>query len=210
MTRGPRRPRKRLAREISVEISCLRVDPNGRGGAMTALYGPHAGARVDPSRLPGGPMASFNPFRLDVVNQCLWRGDTRVALMPRPFAVLRYLVDHRGRLVTHDELMTAIWPDTHVQPEVLRRYILEIRRVLGDSAEAPRFIRTFPKRGYEFIAAVAEDAAPSVTDGTEELSTSALASARGLAPTAPARARVQATRRIVLLLVVAAAVAAVI
>jgi len=101
-------------------------------------------------------MKSFDPFRMDIVNQCLWRGDTRVSLMPKPFAVLKYLVDHPGRLVTHDQLLSAIWPETYVQPEVLRRYILEIRRALGDSAGAPRFIQTFPKRGYQFIAAVAD------------------------------------------------------
>jgi DNA-binding winged helix-turn-helix (wHTH) protein/tetratricopeptide (TPR) repeat protein len=99
----------------------------------------------------------FPPFRLDVVNQCLWQGDTRVSLMPKPFAVLRYLVEHAGRLVTQDELLTAIWPDTFVQPEILRRYILEIRRVLGDDAEAPRFIETLPRRGYQFIAPVRND-----------------------------------------------------
>ena len=54
--------------------------------------------------------------------------------MPKPFAVLQYLVEHPGRLVTHDQLLGAIWPDTYVQPEVLRRYILEIRRALGDRA----------------------------------------------------------------------------
>lgn len=97
-------------------------------------------------------MASFPPFRLDPVNQCLWRDETRISLMPKPFAVLTYLIEHSGRLVTHEELLAAIWPDTFVQPEVLRRYILEIRRVLGDSAETPRFIQTFPKRGYQFIA----------------------------------------------------------
>jgi DNA-binding winged helix-turn-helix (wHTH) protein/tetratricopeptide (TPR) repeat protein len=102
-------------------------------------------------------MRSFAPFRLDVDNQCLWRGETRVALMPKPFAVLRYLVEHPGRLVTHDQLLAAIWPETYVQPEILRRYILEIRRALGDSAEAPRFVQTFPKRGYQFIAPVSED-----------------------------------------------------
>src|SRR5262245_12942028 len=79
------------------------------------------------------------PLRLDVPNQCLWRGETTVPLMPKPFAVLKYLVEHAGRLVTQDELVEAIWPDTHVQPEVLRRYILEIRRALGDQAGAPRF-----------------------------------------------------------------------
>jgi eukaryotic-like serine/threonine-protein kinase len=97
-------------------------------------------------------MASFPPFRLDLANQCLWRGEARISLTPKPFAVLAYLVAHAGRLVTHDELLAAIWPDTYVQPEVLRRYVLEIRRVLGDSAGTPRFIQTFPKRGYQFIA----------------------------------------------------------
>ena len=102
-------------------------------------------------------MKSFGPFRLDEANQCVWRGDTRIALMPKPFAVLQYLVEHAGRLVTHDELLAAIWPDTFVQPEVLRRYILEIRKALDDPAQAPRFIETRPKRGYEFVATVTSD-----------------------------------------------------
>jgi DNA-binding winged helix-turn-helix (wHTH) protein/tetratricopeptide (TPR) repeat protein len=99
-------------------------------------------------------MRLFDPFRLDLENQCLWRGETRISLMPKPFAVLRYLVEHPGRLVTHDQLLQAVWPDTFVQPEVLRRYIVEIRRALGDRPEAPQFIQTFPKRGYQFIAPV--------------------------------------------------------
>jgi DNA-binding winged helix-turn-helix (wHTH) protein/tetratricopeptide (TPR) repeat protein len=101
-------------------------------------------------------MKSFLSFRLDEGNQCLWRGDTRLTLMPKPFAVLCYLVNNAGRLVTHEELLAAIWPKTYVQQEVLRRYILEIRRVLGDHAEKPRFVETVPKRGYRFVAAVTE------------------------------------------------------
>jgi predicted ATPase len=84
--------------------------------------------------------------------------------MPKPFAVLRYLVDHAGRLVTQDELLTAIWQDTYVQPEVLRRYILEIRRVLGDRAQKPRFIETLPKRGYQFIAPVTNESDTGVLE----------------------------------------------
>src|SRR5688572_9683622 len=99
-------------------------------------------------------MKSFGPFRLDTANQSLWRGDTRVPLMPKPFAVLQHLVDRAGQLVTQDQLLEAIWPDTFVQPEVLRRYILEVRRALDDRAEAPRFVQTFPKLGYLFIAEV--------------------------------------------------------
>src|SRR5687767_14343202 len=99
-------------------------------------------------------MKSFGPFRLDAANQSLWRGDTRVPLMPKPFAVLQHLVDRAGQLVTQDQLLEAIWPDTFVQPEVLRRYILEVRRALDDPAGSPRFVQTFPKRGYQFIAEV--------------------------------------------------------
>ena len=99
-------------------------------------------------------MRSFQQFRLDDINQCLWRGDTRLLLMPKPFAVLRYLVENAGRLITQDELLSAVWPDSYVQPEVLRRYILEIRRILGDDAKTPSFIETLPKRGYRFIGDV--------------------------------------------------------
>jgi DNA-binding winged helix-turn-helix (wHTH) protein/tetratricopeptide (TPR) repeat protein len=106
-------------------------------------------------------MKSFPPYRLDEVNQCLWRGATRITLMPKPFAVLRYLVNNAGRLVTHEELLNAIWPDTYVQPEVLRRYILEIRRVLGDRVEKPQFVETLPKKGYQFIASISESDTPS-------------------------------------------------
>jgi DNA-binding winged helix-turn-helix (wHTH) protein/tetratricopeptide (TPR) repeat protein len=99
-------------------------------------------------------MLEFAPFRLDGVNQCLWRGEARIGLKPKPFAVLQYLVTHAGRLVTQEELLGAVWPDTFVQPEVVRQYILEIRRVLEDRPDEPRYIKTYPKRGYEFVAPV--------------------------------------------------------
>ncbi len=107
-------------------------------------------------------MREFPPFRLDIVNQCLWRGESpteeRILLAPRAFAVLRYLVEHPGRLVTHDELFEALWPKTYVQPEVLKSHIAAIRAVLGDDARKPIFIETQSRRGYRFIATVTEDA----------------------------------------------------
>ena len=75
-------------------------------------------------------MLQFGRFRLDTANECLWRGDEQIALSPRPFAVLRYLVEHPSRLITHDELLDKLWPDTFVQPQVLRTYVLELRRIL--------------------------------------------------------------------------------
>ena len=101
-------------------------------------------------------MKRFEVFRLDVSNGCVWREGTQIALPPKPFAVLRYLVDNPGRLVTHDELLDALWPETYVQPQVLRTYVLELRKVLGDDAGDPRFIQTLPKRGYCFVAPVEE------------------------------------------------------
>jgi DNA-binding winged helix-turn-helix (wHTH) protein/tetratricopeptide (TPR) repeat protein len=105
----------------------------------------------------------FPPFRLDPVNQCLWRRqdageDERVLLTPKAFAVLGYLVEHPGRLVTQDELLDAVWPDTFVQPEVLKYQIADIRNTLGDPARNPHFIETLPRRGYRFVAAVSERA----------------------------------------------------
>jgi predicted ATPase/DNA-binding winged helix-turn-helix (wHTH) protein len=110
-------------------------------------------------------MKEFHSFRLDEVNQCLWQrrdtgNDGRTRLTPKSFAVLRYLVEHAGRLVTQDELLNGLWPDTFVQPEVLKSHVLEIRHALGDDAKNPQFIETLPRRGYQFIAPVREASTP--------------------------------------------------
>src|SRR5215469_12842466 len=106
-------------------------------------------------------MKAFGPFRLDTANHCLWRGEERASITPKAFDVLRYLVEHSDRLVTQDELLKALWPETYVNPEVIRKYILEIRRVLGDRPHQPAFIETLPKRGYQFVAAVSADSKPT-------------------------------------------------
>jgi len=101
-------------------------------------------------------MRSFQSFRLDTANQCLWRGHKRVPIPPKAYDVLRYLVENPGRLVTQDELLEAVWPETYVNPEILRKYILDIRKILGDRSDKPVFIETVTKRGYRFIAPVIE------------------------------------------------------
>jgi DNA-binding winged helix-turn-helix (wHTH) protein/tetratricopeptide (TPR) repeat protein len=116
-------------------------------------------------------MKEFPPFRLDTVNQCLWRcsgsgTDERILLKPKAFAILRHLVDHPGRLVTQEELLSAVWPDVYVQLDVLKRHIFDIRNELGDDPKCPRFVETLPRRGYQFIAAVRELGwAESATEG---------------------------------------------
>jgi TolB-like protein/DNA-binding winged helix-turn-helix (wHTH) protein/Flp pilus assembly protein TadD len=104
-------------------------------------------------------MKSFQPFRLDSANHCLLRGEERVQITPKAFDVLRYMVENAGRLVTQDELLEALWSETYVNQEVLRKYILEIRKALGDRPEKPAFIETVTKRGYRFIAPVVDEGA---------------------------------------------------
>ena len=109
-------------------------------------------------------MKSFKVFRLDRANHLLWRNDERVPIAPKGFDVLAYLVEHAGQVVTQDEILEALWPETYVNPEVLRRYILEIRKALGDRADKPEFIETVPKRGYQFIAAVTDESTAEAPD----------------------------------------------
>src|SRR5258708_33604335 len=101
-------------------------------------------------------MKQFHSFRLDIVNHCLWRGEDRVVLTPKAFDVLRYLVERADRLVTQDEILEALWPETYVNPEVIKKYVLGIRKALGDRRDKPEFIETFPRRGYQFVASVSE------------------------------------------------------
>src|SRR5262245_34273338 len=105
-------------------------------------------------------MKHFHAFRLDTTNHCLWRGDERMPLAPKAFDLLRYLVEHADRLVTQEEILEALWTDTYVNPEVIKKYILGLRKVLGDRHDRPEFIRTFPKRGYQFVAPLTDDRQP--------------------------------------------------
>jgi DNA-binding winged helix-turn-helix (wHTH) protein len=81
-------------------------------------------------------MKAFRSFRLDPSNQCLWQGEWRVPLTPKAFDVLRYLVEHPGRLVTQHEILEALWPETYVNPELIKKYILGIRKVLRSARQA--------------------------------------------------------------------------
>ncbi len=106
----------------------------------------------------------FDTYRLDRDNTVLWHGEKRVPLWPKTFALLAYLVEHAGQLVSKDVLLKAIWPHTTVSDTVLKTCIGEIRKALRDSAQAPRFIITVQRRGYRFIAPVtpvAQSADPS-------------------------------------------------
>src|SRR5712692_1678116 len=73
---------------------------------------------------------SFGPFRVDTQNECVRRGMESIKLTPKAFAVLRYLVEHPGRLVTKDELFEAVWKETVVSDIALAVCVREIRKGL--------------------------------------------------------------------------------
>lgn len=96
----------------------------------------------------------FPPFRLDPVNEQLWRENQLVPLRPKTFAVLRCLVEQAGRLVTKEELLKAVWPGTRVSDGIIKGYIRDLRDILGDNSQQPCFIETVPRRGHRFIGQV--------------------------------------------------------
>jgi DNA-binding winged helix-turn-helix (wHTH) protein/predicted ATPase len=96
----------------------------------------------------------FGPFRLDLMNACLWRSKQRVTLRPKTFEVLAYLVTHAGQLVTKEALFDAIWRETAVGDGVLKTSMNELRKALGETARAPQWIATVHRRGYRFVASV--------------------------------------------------------
>src|SRR5262245_47574982 len=108
--------------------------------------------------MDGERLIVFHPFRLDLQNERLWRGERQIPLRPKPFAILRYLVEHADTFVTKAELRTVVWGKTQVTEGVLKGYLRDLRQVLGDDAAAPRFIETVARRGYRFIAPLTIDA----------------------------------------------------
>ena len=105
----------------------------------------------------------FAGIEFDTRTGELWKDGSRTVLPDQLFHVLAMLVRERGSLVTRDELRGVLWPDdTFVDFEHgLNAAIKRLREALGDSASAPRFIETIPRRGYRFIAAV--ESGPSAT-----------------------------------------------
>jgi DNA-binding winged helix-turn-helix (wHTH) protein len=90
----------------------------------------------------------FGDFVLDLDTGFLRRNGQDVPLRPKSFEVLTYLVVHHGKLVTKNELVEAVWPDTAVTDNSLSQCLFEIRRALDDDSQTA--IRTVARRGYVF------------------------------------------------------------
>jgi DNA-binding winged helix-turn-helix (wHTH) protein/predicted ATPase len=105
-------------------------------------------------KIRGDINITFDPFSLDLANECLRRGEEVIKLRPKAFAVINYLIGRPGQLVTKQELLNTVWPETFVGDAVLKVAIRQLREALGDNPRSPRFIETAHRRGYRFIGQI--------------------------------------------------------
>jgi DNA-binding winged helix-turn-helix (wHTH) protein len=106
----------------------------------------------------------FGPFRMDPDKQVLLRDGQLIAVTPKAFETLLVLVRRGREVVSKDELLKEVWPDSFVEEANLSQHIFKLRKALGDTVEGERYIVTLPGRGYRFAVPVR-----TVTEGGEAL-----------------------------------------
>ena len=101
-------------------------------------------------------IVSFGPYRVDLRSGALYKGGVRIVLQGQTFRLLEGLLERPGEVLGREELRARLWPaDTFVDFEhSINAAVRRLRRALGDSADAPRYIETLHRRGYRFVGAV--------------------------------------------------------
>ena len=105
-------------------------------------------------QISAGGAISFGPFRLLPTQRLLLKGEKPTRTGSRALEILTYLVQHAGKVVGKDELISRVWPNTFVEETNLRVHIAALRKALGDSEANARYISTVPGRGYCFVAPI--------------------------------------------------------
>ena len=105
----------------------------------------------------------FEDFVLDTDKRELRRGADVVSVAPQVFDLLDYLIRNRGRVVSKDDLVTAIWEGRIVSDAALTTRLKAVRSAIGDSGEGQRLIKTLPRKGFRFIGRVQEEQGPDHT-----------------------------------------------
>jgi DNA-binding winged helix-turn-helix (wHTH) protein len=98
----------------------------------------------------------FGDYRLDTQRYELGCRDERIKLRPKVFEVLVYLIRHRQRIVSKDELLEQLWPGQFIGDGSLNACLMAVRQAVGDSGQIQRHIQTLHGRGYRFVAVVEE------------------------------------------------------
>jgi DNA-binding winged helix-turn-helix (wHTH) protein/TolB-like protein/Tfp pilus assembly protein PilF len=106
------------------------------------------------ARMPENQFYEFGPFVLDTVQHLLLKQQEPVTLTPKTYDALLVLVRNSGRMLSKEELMGALWPDSFVEESNLTQQVSTIRKALGESPGEDRYIVTVPGRGYRFAAQV--------------------------------------------------------
>ena len=101
---------------------------------------------------PSRQSYTFGAFRLDPVEKVLFRGTDPAPLTPKAVETLLVLVERHGRVVTKEELLRLVWPDTFVEEANLSVNVSALRKALGDQPGGGPYIETVPRRGYRFAA----------------------------------------------------------
>jgi DNA-binding winged helix-turn-helix (wHTH) protein/tetratricopeptide (TPR) repeat protein len=109
----------------------------------------------------------FGPFQIDPDHRQLLRENQPVPLQPKAFDILLALVENSGNVVSKDDLLKRVWPDTFVEEANLSQHIFVLRKTLGDTVEDKRYIVTVPGRGYQLALAVRAIIADEEKGGAE-------------------------------------------
>jgi DNA-binding winged helix-turn-helix (wHTH) protein len=120
----------------------------------------------------------FDDFSFDPARRELRRGPDVIAIAPRVFDLLNYLIGNRERVVSKDDLIGALWDGRVVSDSALNTRLNAARNAIGDSGEEQRLIKTFPRKGFRFIGAVHETAEPTGASVASNPAAPALAAPR--------------------------------
>ena len=133
------------------------------------------------------PVYQFGDCRVDPLARELHRNDTLLALSPKVFDCLVYLIEHRDRAVGRDELIAAVWGKADVSDTLLGQTLLKARRAVGDDGNEQNAIRTIPRFGYRWVRELdaTGDSGSKAAEAASAPNTEADAAAHGVTQAAP-------------------------
>jgi len=158
---GSVRPPQRFVREFGPGVELPGDDRTTRGGTRD-IEVPGA---VSNTRPPQPPVYRFGEFELDCALRELRRSGSPVAIQPKAFELLRYLIEHRDRAVDKEELQDVLWPRTIVTEASLTRSVMKARRAVDDDSERQAVIRTVHGHGYRFLPEIESAEPVPATEG---------------------------------------------